>query len=198
MTFPTTQFRRWFDCYDTAFQNAEGRKYKAGVYEHRYTEGEDPVTHEPKRIPDDTWICSVVKVLYVVRTESGKEHSYRIKYVEHGKTSPQYVILPQSSLVGRVDEALKTLRGFGVSVLNRHSKRVLEYLDGEHLKFSGEKPEDFWRSVKTVGWSPAPHCFVLPDELIGQQSRVCFVGHGDVAAYGKRGELAEWQSHPHL
>jgi putative DNA primase/helicase len=62
--------------------------------------------------------------------------------------------------------------------------------------YSGGKSLQSWFpcSVKVVGCAPAPTCFVLPIEIIGQQSGVWFNGRGDVAEYGNKGRMAEWKN----
>ena len=145
--------------------------------------------------PVDLWICSPLKVLCIVRAASGNEHSYLIEYIEHGEETPRRTLLSQALLLGRAEEALKVLRDLGVSVLYKNLKLVREYLDKQHLRFSARRPDYFWRSSKVVGWSPAPDCFVLPKEILGnngEPARVWFDGKCDL--YTKDGTLEEWKT----
>ena len=137
-------------------------------------------------IPVDHWICSVLKVICIVRTGAGNEHSYLIEYVAHGENAPRRSLLSQALLLGRPEEPLKALRDFGVSVLYVNTKAVRSYLDLEHMRFSEKTPDDFWRSVPVVGWEQAPTCFVLPSETLGNHSGVWFSGKCDGTIYSKR------------
>jgi putative DNA primase/helicase len=143
-------------------------------------------------VPVDPRICSVLEVLAIVRTRSGGGHGYLIEFIPHGETRVRRKILSQAALLGRPEEALKALRDIGVSVLQKHAKLVRDYLDSQHLRFSAERPEDFWESVDLVGWH-SPECFVLPSEIIGNQNGVWFNLCGEPAQYDKRGHLADWQ-----
>ncbi len=159
-TFPPRKNRPCFVCYDTDF-TAGGRRYHAGVYHHTIKKGQDDKGNETEELVN-TWICSVLKVLSIVRTSSGAEHSYLLEYIPHGENDPRRALLAQSHLLGRAEEALKALRDVGISVLHEHAKAVRDYLDKEHRRFSAEDPDDFWQSVKTIGWAPAPKSFILP------------------------------------
>jgi putative DNA primase/helicase len=192
VVFPPLNKRPRFVVYETEFQ-VKGHRYKAGVYHHTFTKETDPQTKAVQTIEHDTWILSVLKVVAIIRAESGKEHGYLIEYVAHGESSRRREVLSQSSLLGRAEESLKVLRDMGVSALYQHARAIREYLDTQHLRFNAGTPADFWRSVKVVGWAPAPTCFVLPTEIIGQQNGVWFNGRGDVAEYGKKGKMAEWK-----
>lgn len=185
--FPPLKKRPCFVVYETDFQ-VKGDKHKAGVYHHTFTKEPDPLTKAVQTIEHDTWILSVLKVVSIIRAESGKEHGYLIEYVAHGETSRRREVLSQSLLLGRAEESLKILRDMGVSALHHHARVIREYLDTQHLKFNAGTPADFWRSVKVVGWAPAPTCFVLPTEIIGQQTGVWFTGRGDVRGIRQKGE----------
>lgn len=134
-------------------------------------------------------------MLCIVRTDAGNEHSYLIEYLSHGECAPRRVVLPQALLLAsRGEEALKMLRALGGSVLYRNVKLVRQYLDEEHMRFSLETPDSFWRSVKVVGWTPALDCFVLPTQIIGNGARVWFSGQGDSGLYQKTGDICAWQT----
>jgi putative DNA primase/helicase len=45
-----------------------------------------------------------------------------------------------------------------------------------------------------IGWSPAPDCFVLPNETLGDHSRVWFSGKCEGNIYAKSGDLKEWKT----
>ena len=81
-----------------------------------------------------------------------------------------------------------------MSVLHTNTGLVRAYLDREHLRFSEKTPSDFWRSERTVGWAPAPTCFVLPGETLGKHSGVWFSGKCDGAIYSKSGSLGDWKN----
>jgi putative DNA primase/helicase len=189
--FPPASKRPCFMLYKVPFISG-GAPYKAGVYWHCIQEETDQAGNI-SRVPIDLWILSVLEVKAIVRTGSGHEHSYLIEYIPHGETAPRHAVLSQAALLGRAEDALKTLRDIGVSVLRKNTKLIPAYLDAQHLRFSAEHPEDFWESVKTIGWH-GEKTFVLPNEIIGVQSRVWFAGKGDVAEYSKRGTLIAWQT----
>jgi hypothetical protein len=63
----------------------------------------------------DYWFLSWLEVLAIVRTSSGKERGYLIEFIAHGETNSRRLILPQSSLLGRADEAFRLLRSHGIS-----------------------------------------------------------------------------------
>lgn len=118
----------------------------------------------------------MLKVLHVLRTDAGNGHSYLIEYIPHGETQPRRLVLAQASLLGRGEEAMKELRDLGVTVLREHVDDIRQYLDREHLRFSSQKtPDDFWTSVKVVGWASVGKQFVLPHQIIGQQNGVCYL-----------------------
>ena len=125
-----------------------------------------------------------------MRTDSGNGHAYLIEYIPHGETQPRRAVLSQALLLGRGEEAMKELRDLGISVLGCNAKYVREYLDSQHLKFSCHKtPDDFWTSVKVIGWAPVGERFVLPDQIIGRQSGVWFSGKANVTQYRKSGDF---------
>jgi putative DNA primase/helicase len=197
VTFPSAAQRPVFICYDDAFSVDNGqyqRRYKAGVYHHE-VKRERAEDGRMVEVLVDSWICSVLKVICVVRANAGNQHSYLIEYTEHGEKAPRRVLLSQALLLGRPEEALKALRDLGVSVLHTNAKLVRAYLDFEHLRFSGQTPGDFWRSTKQVGWDPAPDCFVLPSETIGKQACVLFAGKVEKAIYAKSaGSIDDWKT----
>jgi putative DNA primase/helicase len=194
VTFPSEARRPCFACYDQAFA-VGNRRYKEGVYYHCMQERKDKDGNTTP-VEVNLWICSVLKVLYIVRTDAGNEHSYLLEYVPHGESTLRRVVLPQALLLsGRGEEALKMLRDIGVSVLYSHAKLVREYLDREHLRFSVQTPDSFWRSVKVVGWGPEMDCFVLPTQIIGNGARVWFSGKADATLYRKNGDIIQWQTH---
>jgi putative DNA primase/helicase len=189
--FPPESKRPCFRLYKLPFISA-GTPYKAGVYWH-FVQKETDDEGNKISVLVNLWILSVLEVIAIVRTGSGREHSYLVEYVSHGETAARYEVLSQSALLGRAEEALKALRDIGVSVLQKHAKLVQAYLDGQHLRFGAEHPEHFWESVKTIGWQ-GEKTFVLPHEIIGVQNKVWFAGKGDVAEYGKKGTLETWKA----
>lgn len=191
--FPLISRRPCFCCYDHPF--LVGSEYhKAGVYYHFITK-EKTESGEEIEVLIDRWILSVLRVLHIVRTDSGDEHAYLVEYIPHGETQPRWTTLPQASLLGRGEEALKVLRDIGVTVLRRNVKYVLEYLDLEHLHFSNQTtPDDFWTSVRVVGWSPVGERFVLPHEIIGCETGVWFSGKPHAAQYTKKGDFKGWSN----
>ena len=68
------------------------------------------------------------------------------------------------------------------------------YLDKEHRRFSAENPDDFWQSVKTIGWAPPPKSFILPNETLGNHTHVWFAGHCKPSLYAKSGTLEDWKT----
>ena len=160
IVFPSAAKRPTFACYDEAFF-VGNKLYKPGVYYHETKQKIDE-DGDVVEILIDRWICSVLKVICIVRTGAGNEHSYLIEYVPHGEKAPRRSLLSQALLLGRPEEPLKALRDLGVSVLYLNTKTVRSYLDLEHMRFSEKTPDDFWRSVPVVGWEQAPTCFVLP------------------------------------
>jgi putative DNA primase/helicase len=190
--FPPLSRRPIFLCYDKDFVVKE-QPYKAGVYFHDIKPADGKNGNEGDVLIDQ-WICSVLKVISVVRSNTGSEHSYLIEYIPHGDSSPRRSLMSQALLLGRPEEPLKALRDLGVSVLFANLKSVREYLDHQHLRFSVSDPDDFWRSAKVIGWSPAPDCFVLPNETLGDHSRVWFSGKCEGNIYAKSGDLKEWKT----
>ena len=191
-TFPPKNRRPIYCCYDAPFM-VGNKSYKAGVYYHCVEERKD-AAGVPIEVLVDRWVCSVLKVLYILRTDSGIGHAYLIEYIPHGETQPRRAVLLQASLLGRGEDAMKDLRDLGVSVLGWNVKYIREYLDRQHLNFSVHKsPDDFWTSVKVVGWAPIGERFVLPHEIIGRQTGVWFSGKNDIAQYKKSGNFADWK-----
>ena len=193
VTFPPDSWRPCFCCYDQPFVVGTHR-YKAGVYHHYLAKEKDPDTGDVTIVPVNDWICSVLRVLHIVRTEFCNENGYLLEYIPQGFAHPRRMVLRQSLLLGRAEEALKALRDKAVSVLRDHAAEVAKYLDKEHLRFSLQTPDDFWTSVKVVGWSPVGERFVLPDEIIGKQTGVWFDGKGDIVQYEKAGTFDEWNT----
>jgi len=187
--FPPRKSRPCYSVHDSLFQN-NGRSYRDGVYFHSVEVKTDPNGQKVEHLID-TWICSVLSVFAITRTNSCKEHGYLLEFIPHGERAKVREILSQSLLLGRAEDALKVLRDLGVSVLHKHKTEVRDYLDSQHLRFSAAQPADFWHSVKVVGWN-SPSCFVLPTEIIGQQNKVWFNGRGEGALYGKKGDLGKW------
>jgi putative DNA primase/helicase len=165
--------------------------YKAGVYCHYIGERKDDAS--AIEVPVDRWVVSVLKVLHILRTDSGTGHAYLIQYIPHGETQPRRAVLAQASLLGRGEDAMKELRDLGVSVLGRNVKYIREYLDFEHLKFSSQKPDDFWTSVKVIGWAPVGERFVLPHRIIGAQTGVWYSGKNTGAQYKAGGKFEDWK-----
>jgi putative DNA primase/helicase len=188
---PPLSRRPCFICYDTPFI-ANNRVHKAGVYYHGVKNTVGANGNEVE-VPVNHWICSVLRVICIVRANAGNEHSYLVEYVPHGESSSHRMVLSQALLLGRTEE-LKVLRDHGVSILRSNMKHVQDYLDREHLRFSAQTPKDFWRSTKVIGWSPAPDCFVLPNETLGNHSRVWFSGKCEGDLYGKKEDLEKWKT----
>jgi len=173
---------------------AGSKQYRQGVYYH-FVEQEKDSQGNIVDVLVDLWICSVLWVRCIVRTDSGNGHAYLIEYIPHGESAPRRAVLLQALLLGRGDEAMKALRDLGISVLGCNTKYVRQYLDSEHLKFSSQKtPDDFWTSVKVIGWEPVGERFVLPDQIIGKQTGLWFSGKNNVAQYKKSGSLDKWRS----
>ena len=192
IVFPSAAKRPTFACYDEAFF-VGNKLYKAGVYFHETKQKTDE-DGDVVEVLVDRWICSVLKVICIVRASTGNEHSYLIEYVPHGEKAPRRSLLSQALLLGRPEEPLKALRDLGVSVLYVNTKAVRSYLDLEHMRFSEKTPDDFWRSVPVVGWEQAPTCFVLPNETLGNHSGVWFSGKCDGTIYSKEGSLDDWKN----
>ena len=100
-----------------------------------------------------------------LRTHTGNEHCYLIEYVAHGETKPRRTLLPQALLLGRTDEPLKALRSLGVTVLRSTAKHIVEYLDREHLRFSSQRPQDFWQRHKRPDGLPIQRTLSPPEVL---------------------------------
>jgi putative DNA primase/helicase len=192
-TFPPISRRPCYCCYGLPFIVGT-EHFKEGVYYHCLNEEKD-ASGNVVTIAVDLWICSILRVLCIVRTDSGNEHAYLLEYVPHGETQSRRAVLSQALLLGRGEEAMKELRDLGISVLGNNAKYVREYLDGQHLKFSSQKtPDDFWTSVKVIGWAPVGERFVLPNEIIGRQTGVWFSGRINIAHYRKSGDFNVWKS----
>jgi putative DNA primase/helicase len=192
VVFPAQDERPCFRTYKYPFQVA-GINYRPGIYYHFVKEEKDDEGNVAS-ILVDLWFLSYLVILAITRTENGKEHGYLIEYIPHGETAEKRIILPQSLLLGRPDDALKTLRDHGISVLHKHSKLAREYLDQEHLSFSAKDPKDFWYSTKTVGWF-SEKTFLLTNEIIGRRTGVCFHDFSQQGLYSKAGSFKEWRDH---
>jgi putative DNA primase/helicase len=196
VTFPTEDERPCYRAYRYPFKvdgDTEDKYWRPGIYYHFVHEEKDDDGNITQTLVD-YWFISYLVVLAIVRTASGKEHGYLIEYVAHGEQTPRRLVLPQSLLLGRADEAFKILRSHGVTVLNKHLKTIRSYLDEQHLEFNAGKPEHFWTSTKTVGWY-SEKSFLLPDEIIGEAAGVCFNGNGEGALYNKAGSYRGWRDY---
>jgi putative DNA primase/helicase len=182
--FPPLSERPCYRVYEHPFED-EGKNWQAGVYLHAIEERTNRIINRR--------ICSVVRVIAIIRTDLGKEHSYLLQFVSHGETVLRHEVIPQSLLVNRSDEFMMLLRSWGISALFEHRVEIRNYLDQEHKRFSAQHPEDFWELVKVVGWY-SPSCFVLSNEIIGDQNGVWFQGNGEHAQYASSGTLEKWQS----
>jgi hypothetical protein len=199
--FPPISIRPCFRCYDQPFVVGDNR-YKEGVYYHfvkieKHANGKEKKDANGNviKFAVDLWICSVLRVLHIVRSDSGNGHAYLLEYVPHGETQKRRAVLTQALLLGRGDEAMKELRDLGVSVLHQNAEHVRQYLDQQHLQFSSSKtPDDFWTSVKVIGWTTVGKQFVLPNEIIGSQTGVWFSGKTNVAQYSTKGDFETWKS----
>jgi putative DNA primase/helicase len=194
--FPPQSERPCYRAYKDPFKvtgDSQDRFYRAGIYHHFVHEDQDD-DGNPTFTLIDYWFISWLLVLAIVRTANGKEHGYLIEYIAHGETETRRLVLPQSSLLRRADEAFKLLRSHGISVLNEHLKTIRQYLDQQHLCFSAKNPDDFWTSTRTIGWH-SDKSFVLPSQIIGEQTGVCFSGNGDGPLYEKVGSFNDWQRH---
>ena len=191
--FPSLKERPCYRVYDLPFKE-KGRDWEPGVYLHT-VELKDDGSGNKTKVAAELWVTSVLRVLCIVRTDSDNGHAYLLEYIPHGGAQPRRAVLSQALLLGRGEEAMKELRDLGVSVLGSKAKCVREYLDLEHLRFSSRKtPDDFWTSVKVIGWAPVGQRFVLPHETIGLQTGVWFSGKTDVAQYKKNGDFNLWKS----
>jgi len=182
-TYPSERERPCFHCYDTPFV-VGNKQIKAGVYYHFIDE---------QKVPVDRWICSVLRVVYIIRTKSGGEYSYLIEFVPHGETQPRRIVLPQSSLLAGGIEGMRILRDAGADVFGKHVKFILDYLDYEHHRFSAVDPDDFLELVKVVGWHPVGERFVLPGQIIGAPGGVWF-GGGNAVQYLTGGKFEDWKT----
>src|SRR5215472_15649443 len=138
VTFPSQSERPCYRAYKYPFKvdfDEQDRFYRPGIYHHFVHEGKDD-DGDPTFTLIDYWFISWLQVLAIVRTSGGKEHGYLIEFIAHGEIDVRRLVLPQSSLLGRGDEAFKLLRSHGISVLNKHLKTIREYLDEQHLSFS--------------------------------------------------------------
>jgi uncharacterized protein (DUF927 family) len=182
--FPAPEERPCYRLYDTDFEEA-GKNWEAGVYLHDYDEKSDSLI--------DTRILSCAHVVAITHTAAGKEHGYLLEYLPHGKTAVRYEVVPQSLLVGHVNDLMKVLRGdLGMFAPYKHRELIRNYLDAEHQKFSAKRPQDFWESTKTSGWHQVGRTFVLPKKVLGEQSGVWFIVSGEAAQYSSHGTLQEW------
>jgi putative DNA primase/helicase len=194
VTFPTQSERPAYRAYKYPFKvdgDEQDRFYRPGIYYHFVDEGKDD-DGNPIFTLVDYWFLSWLEVLAIVRTLDGTEHGYLIEYIPHGEKTERRLVLPQSSLLGRADDAFKLLRSHGVTVLNKHLKTARSYLDEQHLNFSSAKPEQFWRCTKTVGWH-SDKSFLFPNVVIGEALGVCFSGNGYGAAYERSGTYLQWR-----
>jgi len=180
--FPPPESRPCYRLYDRDFED-QGRSWKAGIYLHTLDKQDQPI---------DEWILSVLRVVAITRTRSGRGHGYLLEYVPHGESVVRYEVVPQSLLVGHINDLLKFLRDLGVSALYEYKELIRSYLDREHRKFSASHPQDFWESVSVVGWHDPGRTFVLPHKVIGAKTGVWFASSGEGAQYDSRGTLEDW------
>jgi putative DNA primase/helicase len=190
VTLPTENERPCYRAYRSPFKVA-GEYWRPGTYFHFAKEEKDDDDNLIVTLVD-YWFLSWLSVLAIVRTASGNEHGYLIEYIAHGETDTRRLVLPQSALLGRADEAFKVLRSHGVTVLNKHLKTIRSYLDEQHLEFSAGKQDRFWTCTKTIGWY-SRKSFLLPNEIIGEKAGICFNGNGEQALYGKAGAYKGWR-----
>jgi uncharacterized protein (DUF927 family) len=190
--FPPKEERPCYRIYEAPFEG-QGKSWEAGVYLHAVEEKTNRSTGEVTIKMVDRWILSVVRVIAITRTDAGKEHGYLLEFVPHGETVLRREVIPQSLLVNRGDEFMMLLRSWGVSALFENREQIRDYLDQQHVKFSAQKPEDFWIAVRVVGWH-TPGCFVLPDRIIGDQDGIWFQGSGEAAQYASNGTLEDWKN----
>ncbi len=188
--FPPRSERPCHRLYEHAFLVGDKQR-KAGVYLHTWRDRKTPKGETIEELVD-IWICSVLRVIAITRTDAGTEYAYLIEFIPHGKTEKRREVLSQALLLGRPEDALKVLRDLGVGVLHEHAAEVRNYLDREYLRFDQNTPELFWESTKCIGWH-GEKTFVLPSEIIGTQNKVWFSGRGDIAQYTKHGTLDDWQ-----
>jgi putative DNA primase/helicase len=190
--FPPPEDRPCYRVYDTAFEDG-GKIWAPGVYLHGIEE--KTVRGETTIRIFDRWITSVARVEAITRTAEGKEHSYLLKFVSHGEGGNvlRREVMPQSLLVGHITDLMQFLRSLGISVLFENRELIRDYLDHEHQKFSAEHPEHFLEAVKSVGWHRPGKTFILPTEIIGDKTRICFCGQNE-ACFGEGGTFATWKS----
>jgi hypothetical protein len=182
--FPAPKERPSFRLYGNDFEE-DGKNWEAGVYLHDYDERANNLI--------DTRILSPARVVAITRTAAGTEHGYLLEYVPHGKTAIRYEVIPQSLLVGHINDLMKALRGdLGMFAPYKYREVIRAYLDDEHQKFSAKRPQDFWESTKTSGWHQLGRCFVLPKKVLGEQNGVWFIVSGETAQYNCRGTLQDW------
>jgi putative DNA primase/helicase len=189
--FPSLQERPTYRVYDAPFQEG-GKDWEAGVYLHDVKEKKDQTGNVTTTTLIDRWILSVARIIAITRNADGKGHGYLLEFIPHGENSVRREVIPQSLLVGHQDDLLMSLRSWGVSALYENKREILDYLDKEHKKFGAKQPEHFWESVNVVGWH-SPACFVLPNQVIGNQSEVWFQGAGEGAQYSQKGTLDDWK-----
>src|SRR6516165_6938821 len=96
-TFPSLVRRPCFCCYDCPFVVGP-KQYKEGVYYHFVDEQKDAQGNVIDVLVD-LWICSVLWVLCIVRTDSGNGHAYLIEYVPHGETTRRRAVIFQALLL---------------------------------------------------------------------------------------------------
>jgi hypothetical protein len=149
-TFPSKGQRPCFVNYWADFLG-DDHHYNAGVYYHHVEERKNNDGLEIE-VPVDTWICSPLEVVAITRKEGCKENSYVIDYIAHGENDRRRFLLPQSLVVGRIDDIAKILRDRGVSIFRTFRARVCQYLDEEHQRFGTHQPQHFWPCVKVTGW----------------------------------------------
>lgn len=202
--FPSREERQCYRAYKHLVYDLDREPHRAGVYLHGVAKkktsakallGQDEEEDSNDNLPEliDYCFLSYLKVLGVTRTAEGTDHSYLIEYLPHGETETRKTTLPQSILVGRVDEVLKTLRGLGVSALHKDREMIRTWLDNEHHAFNARTKDKFWTSVKIVGWF-GEDTFVLPTEVIGTKQNVVFSGKPEATQYGQKGSFEGWKT----
>jgi putative DNA primase/helicase len=189
--YPDERQRPCFRCYDTPYIVGKSQ-FRAGVYHHVMEEQKDDADNKME-VPVDHWILSILRIVSILRTASGGEHSYLIEFVPHGETEPRHIVLPQSSLLAGGTEGMKILRDAGADVFGNNVKRILEYLDTEHHRFSAQYPDDFLVLAKVVGWHPVGERFVLPGQVIGAPGGVWFNGNNAIK-YQTGGRFEDWKT----
>jgi hypothetical protein len=172
VVFPPREKRPCYTNYWTEFL-VENCRYEAGVYFHYVVEkNSEPAEilgagskEQEQNKPDketliDEWFLSPVEVKAITRTPDSREHSYLLEYVPHGDVKTRQILLPQSLLVGRIEELAKFLRSLGLSVLHQHKNRVRDYLDSPSQVLQRQRAEVFlglrqghrvaWRTVRSA------------------------------------------------